>query len=277
MAVEMRFRDGGSLPIDVGGFGASMLVGQSLAELERWPVWQGNQPTSLAEFFDLSGTPPSELDTAELIVSGNLANVHRLGAGMAGGRLRIEGSAGRHVGAQMSAGRIDVTGDCSDFLGAELRGGTIRVAGDAGNLVGGAYVGSVRGMTGGVIVVAGSAGDEIGHSLRRGLIAVGGRAGNFAGINLIAGTVWLRGGCGAHPGAGMRRGTLVIERTDTVLLPTFRPTGRARPTFLNLYRRRLCELGLLPGPEASQRDVAQFSGDHLNGGRGEVFLVDPSF
>ena len=257
-----------TVPLEVDGVLPSAFLGRSLAEIERLPVQHGNRQEALAEFFTITGSA----DDGGCVWRGDLRGVHRIGERMTEGWLRVEGDVGRHVGALMRGGRIDVSGSASDWLGAEMRGGAIHVRGSAGRCAGGAYIGSTRGMNGGVILIDGDCGDEVGHTLRRGLIAIGGRAGAFAAINMVAGTVLVAEGCGPRPAAGMRRGTLVIGRAAPSLLPTFRAAGRCRPVFMSVYLRQLQALGW-PGAEAwPEADYHQFSGDHLNGGRGEVLI-----
>ena len=193
------------VPLEVDGIVPNVLGGLSLKEIERLEVQHGNERLPLAEAFLATGNASD----GRLEFSGDLAGVHRIGAGMTAGRIDVAGTAGRHVGSQMTGGEIHIAGgSAGDWLGAEMHGGSIQVRGDAGNLVGSAYRGSPRGMTGGTIVVVGNVGDECGHTLRRGLIAVGGSCGDFAGINMIAGSVAVFGECGARVGAAMRRGTI---------------------------------------------------------------------
>ena len=146
--------------MEVDGIVPNTLAGMSLTAIERLEVQHGNERLPLAEAFTAAG----DAADGRLEFVGELAGVHRIGAGMTSGRIDVAGSAGRHVGSQMTGGEIDVAGSAGDWLGAEMHGGSIHVGGDAGNLVGSAYRGSERGMTGGTILVAGNVGDECGHT-----------------------------------------------------------------------------------------------------------------
>jgi formylmethanofuran dehydrogenase subunit C len=256
-------------PIELDGIVPTSVRGKTLADVERLPIYCGNEQVALGELFAVTGETADE----RMEFEGDLSGVHRIGASMAGGEIHIAGNAGRHVGAEMKRGTIIVQGNAGDWIGAQMQGGLIHVAGDAGDLAGGAYRGSERGMTGGKILIDGSAGKEVGHSMRRGLIAVGKDCGEFAGVNMIAGTILVFGTCGARPAAGMRRGTLGVFGAKTPeLLPTFRGGCVSRPLVLQLLFRSLKRERFTVPQELWQADYRIFHGDALSGGRGEVLL-----
>jgi formylmethanofuran dehydrogenase subunit C len=258
-----------SVPLEVDGIVPNLLAGLSSGAIERLEVQHGNERLPLAEAF----TVRRNAADGQLEFIGELAGVHRIGAGMTNGRIAVTGSAGRHVGSQMTGGEIDVAGSAGDWLGAEMHGGSIRVRGDAGHLVGSAYRGSERGMTGGTITVAGNAGDECGHTMRRGMIAIGGNCGDFVGINMIAGSVLVFGQCGARPGAAMRRGTIALLGPHAPrLLPTFRRANRSQPIVLGLLLAEIRRLGLPVAAELSRQDYWLYHGDWLTTGRGEIWV-----
>jgi formylmethanofuran dehydrogenase subunit C len=269
MPLKLSYKLNTGVPVEVDGIVPNVLADLSLPEIERLEVQHGNERLPLAEAFSAKG----DAADGRLEFSGELAGVHRIGAGMTAGRIDVDGTAGRHVGSQMTGGEIHLAGSAGDWLGAEMHGGSIDVHGDAGNLVGSAYRGSERGMTGGTILVAGNVGDECGHTLRRGLIAVGGSCGDFAGINMIAGSVVVFGDCGARVGAAMRRGTIaLLGPRPTRLLPTFRQACRLRPIVLGLLLAEIRRLGLPVAAELSEQDYWLYHGDALTIGRGEIWV-----
>jgi formylmethanofuran dehydrogenase subunit C len=268
MALELTLRAPSSLPIEVEGLLPEAVREKTLAEIERWPIFCGNEQVPLAELFHARGAA----DDCRISFQGDMSRVHWIGAHLAAGAIHIAGSAGRHVGSQMTGGEITVEGDASDSLGAEMHGGLIRVSGRTGKRVGAAYLGSPRGMTGGLILVGGDAGDEVAHTMRRGLIAIGGTVGDFAAINMIAGSVLVWGGCGIRPAAGMQRGTLAVLGGQPTLLPTFRAAGPCQPVFLRVYLRELTRLGFPLPDELASATYELFHGDMLTGGRGEILL-----
>lgn len=273
MPLELVSLASDTLPIEVQGVTPDRLRGHALAEIERWPIRQGNRSLPLAELFRVSG------DAADGVVqfSGPLGAVHGIGAGMREGQLYVAGSAGRHVGAEMQGGEIRVAGDVGDWLGAEMAGGRIVVTGSAGNLAGAAYRGSVRGMTGGTILVEGSVGHEAGHSLRRGLLAVAGDCGDFVGVNMLAGSLLVFGRPGRNLGAAMRRGTIaLLGCAPAALLPTFRPACRYEPMFMRLLLAELRRQGFPPAEGSPPSRFRLFHGDMVALGRGEVLIAEPA-
>jgi formylmethanofuran dehydrogenase subunit C len=271
--LKLRLKTSTQIPIELDGILPQTIFGKPLVEIERLQVFHGNQQVALAELFAVTGNA----DEAHIEFEGDLSGVHRLGAEMDGGEIRVAGNAGRHVGSEMKRGSIYVEGDASDWLGAQMQGGSIHVQGSAGNLAGGAYRGSVRGMTGGKILIDGNAGNEVGHSMRRGTIAVGKNCGEFVGVNMIAGTILVFGECGMRPAAGMRRGTVgLLGLKSPDLLPTFRGGCLYQPLFMQLLFRSLKKADFAVPQEAWQASYRIFHGDGIAGGRGEVLLRETS-
>jgi formylmethanofuran dehydrogenase subunit C len=269
MALQLQYQDGASVPLEVEGITPDQVRDQTLADIEKLPVFHGNEPGKLADFFQVSGDPTDET----IVWSGDLTGVHWIGAGMQHGQIKVEGDVGRHVGSEMAGGNIEVTGNASDWVGAEMQGGMIHVAGRAGHLIGSAYRGSPQGMVGGTIRIDGDVGNEIGHSMRRGLLVVGGNCGDLIGFNMLAGTICVFGESGIRHGAGMRRGTLAFlgsERPE--LLPTFCYACRYQPDMLRLLLRRLGQLGMDIPETLVESEFDLFHGDLIEGGRGEVLM-----
>jgi formylmethanofuran dehydrogenase subunit C len=255
-------------PIDAEALRPDRLAGLSRPEIERLELWHGNRRMALGELFAVSGAA-----TQDVRVEGDLERVAGLGAGMAGGRLTLVGSAGPHAGAGMSDGELIVEGDAGDWTGADMRGGRLVVHGSVGRRLGGAYVGARAGMRGGEILVQGDAGDEAGAGLRRGLIAVAGRVGQAAGLRALAGTIVALGSLGAHPGAGMRRAS-IVAMTSATPLPTYARACTYRPPFLRLCLRRLRALGLPVTDEQIEGRYIRWSGDGLELGRAEILILE---
>jgi formylmethanofuran dehydrogenase subunit C len=256
------------VPLEAEVICPDRLRGLGAGEVARLPVWHGNREVALGEFFSLEGS-----DTSDLSVEGDLGRVKLLGAGMTFGRVVVAGPAGMHAGARMGGGELLVEGDVAGWAGAEMTGGRLTVMGNAGDHLGGAYPGSRAGMRGGEIAVHGDAGEEAGAGLRRGLIAVGGRCGDFGGWHMLAGTLVALGGFGRRAGAGMRRGTLVSMRR-VEMLPTFTAACAYQPPFLALYLRRLRALGLPVTAAHESGTYRRWSGDSVEGGRGEILVLE---
>lgn len=126
-------------------------------------------------------------------------------------------------------------------------------------------------MRGGTILIDGAAGIEVGMRMRRGLISIQGRVGDFAGLQMKGGTLFLFGTAGLRTGAWMSRGTIVAFEPLT-LLPTFLYACTYAPTFLQLYLKRLQELGV-PVPEHGWDGLyRRFIGDTSGLGKGEILI-----
>lgn len=269
MTLTLTLREAPAAPLDAA-LSPDRLAGLSRGEIEALPLRLGNRPASVGELFDVSGA-----GEPDVCVTGDLARVARLGAGMTAGSLTIAGRAGPHVGAGMRGGELVVEGDAGDWAGAEMQGGRLVVRGSAGRRLGGGYEGTTAGMRGGEILVHGDAGDEVGAALRRGLIAVAGRIGAAAGLSAPAGTIVALGAVGAHPGAGMRRAS-IVAMTPPTLLPTYAPACTYRPPFLRLCLRRLRALGLPVTDEQIEGSYTRWSGDAVELRRAEILILEPS-
>jgi formylmethanofuran dehydrogenase subunit C len=267
MTLTLTLREQPAVPLETEGLCPDRLAGASRQEIEALPVWHGNEPTRLAELFDVSGSGD------DVRLEGDLRRVKFVGAGMTAGRLTVAGDVGMHAGAGMRGGELHVEGDAGDWAGAGMRGGRLVVRGSAGRQLGGVYAGERAGMRGGEIVVHGDAGAQAGAGLRRGLIAVAGRLGEAAGLRMLAGTVVALGGVGARAGAGMRRGTIVTMMPATPPA-TFVFSCTYRPPFLALYLRRLRALGLTVSEEQLGGRYARWCGDGLELRRGEILVLE---
>lgn len=269
MPLRLGYKAKTSIPVELEGLVPNWTRDKSLAEIEQFQVFHGNEKLPLADFFSVIG----DAGDGRIEMEGELAGVHWIGAGMTEGAIQVYGNAGRHVGSEMRGGEIHIEGSAGDWVGGEMHGGLIHVRGRAGHLIGAAYRGSRRGMTGGTILIGGEVGNEVGHTMRRGLLVVGGECGDFVGINMIAGTILVLGNCGQRPAAGMRRGTVGLFGSERPkLLPTFRAACWFEPLFMKLLMRQLEALKFRV-PEQPARGIYElYHGDFLAGGKGEILL-----
>jgi len=270
MALTLRWQEQTELIVDASELDPGALAGFSAAEVAKRKLPVGNGETEVGELFALEGN----LADSHLVLEGDLRKVRRIGQGMASGVLTVQGDVGTEAGSEMTGGTLTIQGNAGAWAGAEMRGGFLRIQGNAGDFVGAAYPGSRLGMKDGVILVAGDVGEDVGLVMRRGLIAIGGRSGGGLGRGMIAGSIFAFGAVGKRLGAGMKRGTLALfgggESLHQGLLPTFAPSGRLRPPFLNLYLRRLQDWGV-PVPQATfSGTIQRYNGDLVEGGQGEI-------
>jgi len=266
--LRLELKQKSSVPLEVEGLTPDVVKSFTLAQIEKFEMFQGNRKIPLAEFFSVSGDPSDEVCEWH----GDLSGVHWIGAKMVSGRMHILGPCGRHLGSEMRGGEIHVDGNASDWVGGEMHGGLIHVRGRAGHLIGAAYRGSALGMTKGTILIDSDAGNEIGHTMRRGLIAIGGNCGDLAGFNLLAGTILLFGETGIRHGAGMKRGTIGFFGPAPQMLPTFRRACRYSPEALRLLAQQLRRLDFPKWDELLSAPVDLYNGDMIEGGRGELLI-----
>lgn len=250
---------------------APALADGDLKALSQLQLSVGNQRCALAELFRLHGD-----DAGELVLEGDLARVDGIGAGLAAGRWRIDGSAGDFLGLEMSGGEILVKGSVGNYAAAGLKRGSLTIEGGAADHLGGALPGAMKGMAGGQVVVHGDVGQRCGDRMRRGAILVGGRVGAYAGARMLAGTVLALGGCAEHAGYGMKRGTLLV-RGQVGIDATFADCGQHTLPIVHLLFRSWQPLGgEFAGLAGAVRPVRRWMGDRSSDGKGEVLLFDPS-
>ncbi|MCF4125449.1 formylmethanofuran dehydrogenase subunit C [Methylobacterium sp. SyP6R] len=248
--------------LDLAGLTPAALAGLSEAEAARLPVGTSRRGLTLGDCFTV------HIDGSdELRIVGATDRLDRVGAGLAAGRIVVEGDVGQRLGAGMTGGTLTVSGSAGPFAGTAAKGGTIRIAGDAGESAGGALHGAEAGLDGATLIIGGTAGDRLGDRMRAGLILAT-TAGTHAGSRMIAGTI-VAEAIGDHPGYGMRRGTLVAARHGA-LLPTFVETGRQDLVVLKLLATSL----KASAPEAAallRAPMRRYGGDLATLGKGELF------
>jgi formylmethanofuran dehydrogenase subunit C len=261
----LRAKQTPTLRVDLRGATPAALAQHG--DPERFEVGHGRALVPLAEFFHVE---PRGDDL--LVFDADLARFDHVGAGMDGGTLIVEGSAGDHVGAAMRGGELRLRGSAGALAGCEMSGGTLLVGGNVGDFAAGALPGSMDGMRGGTLVVRGNAGARLGDRMRRGSVVVFGDVGDFAASRMVAGTIALAGRCGVHVGYGMRRGSVVFAGPAPELAPTFVAAIGGAEVFWQLLARDLARHG---GAFASlpSRRIERWLGDLAADGKGELIAV----
>lgn len=252
--------------VDASNLLPAAFAGASAAEVAARTVPFGTGVALVGDLFEVAA---SEGDA--LVLSGD-PRLDYVGAGLAAGEIRVEGSVGAAAGSGMSGGRLVISGDAGDGLAAGLTGGRIQVFGNAGKNVGGPRPGERQGMRGGVVSIAGRVGDGLGARLRGGLILVAGDAGAGAADGLLAGTLAVAGRLGPGAGRGMKRGSILVSSAPEALAPGFAEAGPQDFVALRLLARRVPELAALFGGELSGRAV-RLVGNRLAGGEGEILVL----
>ena len=267
MPLILRRRDDSTLPIDGSPLRADTLRSLEPAAAARLSIRVGNTTTPLGDLFDLDPKGPDDL----VVLQGDLANFREIGAGMASGRLRIEGAVGPRLGAGMLGGSISVAGNAGPFAGVGMRDGTITIAGDAGHSLGAAEPGARLGMRDGLILVHGNVGEDAGLAMRRGLIAIAGTSGDGLGRSMVAGTIFAFGEIGMSLGRDMKRGTIALFRHQPPG-PRFAFACRYRPPFVALYLKHLQSHGFPVPASAFTGRFARYNGDRIGDALGEVLV-----
>jgi formylmethanofuran dehydrogenase subunit C len=237
--------------LELEGILPERVASLSEQEIAALPVWLGGRERQLGDLFAVNGER-----SAHIRLIGDLTRASRIGAGMASGRIDVEGSVG-------------------DDAGMAMAGGVLQVSGNAGDRLCAASPGAAKGMTGGEAIVRGSAGREVGARARRGLIVVGGDAGDQAARDIIAGTVVVFGRTGAEPGRRSKRGSIVaIGGIDVP--STYRYACTYEPPFVRLlmtYLRRTYRMEIAEDVVAGL--YRRHCGDVGEPGKGEILELAP--
>jgi formylmethanofuran dehydrogenase subunit C len=241
------------------------LAGWSAAEIGKIELQTTRIRVTVEDVFRLRAG-----DARQIRIEGSCERLDRLGCGMTGGEIVVEGDAGAQAGRLMAGGRLTVRGSTGPWAGSAMAGGQIEIAGRAGDHLGGPFAGETVGMRGGMILVRGGAGERVGDRMRRGTIIVEGPCGAYAGSRMIAGTLLLRE-AGPLPGYLMKRGTIVIADGCERLSPTFVDCGTH-----GLVAMKLLADFVKPASTRAaawlQRPLQRLAGDMAVLGKGEIFL-----
>lgn len=196
------------------------LAGKTADEICRIELQTTRRRVTVADVFRLRmGTH------GQIRIEGSCDRLDRVGEGMAGGEITVEGDVGAQAGRAMAGGRLTIGGGSGPLAASGMTGGVLEITGASGDCLGGPLPGETAGMRGGVVIVRGAVGERVGDRMRRGMIIVEGSAGRYAGSRMIAGTLMIRQKAGAAPGYLMKRGTIVLGAGCDAFSPTFVDCG----------------------------------------------------
>lgn len=272
MSLTLRWKGATNLPVEGESLRPDGFAGLTTHEVAGRHLLVGHTEVEVGDLFAVSG----DARDGAMLLEGDMRHISRIGRGMSGGSLAIQGTVGTGLGQGMLGGSITLDGSAEDSTGMGMRGGILRIRGTAGNNIGGCEPGARLGMRGGVILLDGDAGHDAGHMMRRGLIAVSGRCGDGFGRGLVAGSLFAFGSVGTSLGLGMKRGTIALFGADHPQIgPGFTPSGRDRPTFVTIYLKRLGEWGFPVAQRAFVGTMTRYNGDRAERGQGEVLVAMP--
>ncbi|MEJ2454788.1 MAG: formylmethanofuran dehydrogenase subunit C [Candidatus Thiodiazotropha sp.] len=269
LTLTLRLLERLSQRIDMTPFTPHGLAGKSPNDIARLPLWLGNRQVDCGELFNISGSLEDEV-----IIQSDSDRLDRIGAGMTGGCVRVEGNAGAYLGCGMRNGTIEVSGNAGLAAGCAMSGGSLTIGGNAGDFLGGALTGDRQGMRGGRLTVKGNVGDRAGDLLRRGTILIGGDCGDYCASRMIAGTLVVLGHTGIQTGHAMRRGTLIVTRHPKSMPATFNDNGNHQLSFLTLLTHHLGEHAPFSALAERGNRVQRWVGDLSCDGKGEILLLE---
>jgi formylmethanofuran dehydrogenase subunit C len=251
--------------LDLSPLVPERLAGLSREDIEALAIGTTRAKLTVGEAFKVKGK-----DAERLHFIGTDDRCDKIGAGLAGGEIVVDGDAGAYLGARMKRGKIEVTGSCGVLAAASMAGGEIAVRRDVGERGAGVAVGETHGMKGGFLTIGGNAGGLLGERMRRGLVVVGGKAGDYAGGRMIAGTILLKRGAGRYAGYGLRRGSLIFMEKPKHVLPTFGDCGVMEFDYLRLLEKWLRGTGMRIKLGGRAR---RLMGDMAVLGKGEMLIL----
>lgn len=245
------------IPVTAECISPDFVAGKSLREIELTEIWEGNRRVRLGSLFRVEGETGRTPSDCTIRIAGNVDAVRRIGYGMTGGSVQIDGDAGMYLGEQMQEGSIVVAGDAGSWLGTQMRSGKIEVKGNAGDSVGGSARGGTKGMRGGMIVIHGDCGTEAGAWMQDGIIRIKGNCDIYAGIHMRNGTVLVERNSVGRLGAHMTGGKIIVLGNMGGVLPSFQ--------FEEIREKVKSGGEKIPGP------FYVFSGDVNDEGSGRLF------
>lgn len=256
--------------LDASPLVPEQLQGLMVDQVRFMKLRLGPREVTVGELFDVErGSDGREGETIRFV--GGDPNLDRVGAGLTGGRVVVNGPVGAFAGERAQRGAIDIYGDAGAYAGTSMSGGNLRIQGSAGDYAGGAWPGARHGLRGGRIHIGGDCGARAGYRMRRGEILVAGDAGPLCGGRMIAGTIAVAGHVGTGVGYAMRRGTLLVSEapeTSAVLADC----GYHEPVYLMVMVRGWQNMRPSFRFHAPIRYTRRLVGDRSVGGDGEILF-----
>ncbi|MDD1694622.1 MAG: formylmethanofuran dehydrogenase subunit C [Methanoregula sp.] len=223
--VTITMKNAPALYLEADTISPDAFAGKNAARIAELPAFEGNVPTTLGKYFEISGNAGATAADTKIVVKGDVKKVKYLGFKMSAGELVIEGSADLYVGAWMTGGKILAKGDVAAFAGLAMKGGELTIEGNAGNYLGAAYRGDWRGMSGGKILVKGNAGSDIGMYMTGGEMVINGNVDVHLCTHAEGGKVIVKGNVNSKAGGQMVKGTIIIFGSIDTMMPGFKPNG----------------------------------------------------
>ncbi len=256
--------------LDLSPLVPRLMSGRSAAEIERIELQTTRWRVSVGDVFRLRMGEPERIR-----IEGSCDWLDRIGHGMTGGEIFVDGHVGTQAGRLMAAGSLTIAGDTGPWAASGMTGGLLEIRGATGAFLGAPLAGEMAGMRGGLVIVRGRADERAGDRMRRGTIVIEGDAGPYAGSRMIAGSLIVGKQAGPLPGYLMKRGSIVLGSGCEALSPTFVDCGRHQLLAMRLWARML-------HPHSKKaatlllRPLQRLAGDMAVLGKGEILVGNPN-
>jgi len=228
--VTITMKNAPKLYLEADTISPDAFAGSKAAQIADLPVFEGNIPKKLGEYFTISGDAGATAADTKVVVRGDVSRVKYLGFKMTGGEMVVEGSTDQYAGAWMKGGKLLVKGSVGAFAATAMKGGELTIEGNAGNYLGAAYRGDWRGMSGGKILVKGNVGSDVGMYMLGGEIVINGNCDVHVMTHAEGGKVIIRGNAASKLGGQMVEGDIYVFGTIEVMMPGFKPDGEVELT-----------------------------------------------
>ncbi len=213
------------VPLETNVIRPDDFAGKTIEEIKALEIWHGNLVVPLSDFFEVEGEAGATIDETSILIDGDVFNTKRIGQGMTGGEIIVNGNVSMYVGAEMEGGSLLVKGNAASWAGQNMKGGELTIMGNAEDYVGSSYRGDWRGMSGGTLTVYGDVGNEIAEFMLGGKMIIKGNANIMPGIHMNGGLLIIEGDVVARTGGAMKNGDIVVKGTIHEFLPGFEYLG----------------------------------------------------
>src|SRR5262249_13699474 len=117
--------------LDLSPLTPQRLAGKSVAEIGPIAL-----PTTRLRLAVRGAVPLPAGDAQSLRIENACDRLDRIGEGLNGGEILVEGDVGLRAGRLMTAGRLTVRGNAGPWAASRMGGGTIEITGNAGDHLG---------------------------------------------------------------------------------------------------------------------------------------------
>lgn len=220
--INLNLKKQSNIALEFDNILPELLYDKSKQEIGQTIIYQGNREIILSDCCEIRVTGKCQSPENCIIkIYGELDRIKRIGYQMSCGQIEAHGNVDFHTGSKMSGGHLTVYGDAESYAGCEMTGGLLEIMGNTKEFCGSSYPGEWRGMSGGKIIVHGNAGKQLAEFMIGGQITVKGDCDILAGVHMAGGQINIEGKIKQWYGGQMKRGTIIINKTQEKILPGF--------------------------------------------------------